>query len=228
MAIPETREGEKQQIRVEKKTEAQDRTSNVSNTRKSYIDRASDHLTTQLLDYLKIDVDTTRPIVDGPHTTTSATSSTKEGTLEDTPLYNSIRKAVKWQRDNYLVGRQFADERRKERKAEEDMGIVGAGVLPSSLGFDETALGNPQLRSIGAWYITSSSLYDVALPFVLTLPMGPLYTPALRASVDLIPMGQQPLDNVTKQSVIDVLGNENIKGFVKSSYISRIYRDSPN
>jgi hypothetical protein len=157
-------------------------------------------------------------------------------TMRDTELYKLALRSVEWQRDNYLVGQDYADRRRRERRQDEqDLSPELKTQLPPdfryrNILYDSTALGNQQLAGLFSWFIPSPVVHQQALGLVLSLPSGPLNEPILKATVNLVPMAQTPLDTVVKNSILWFLKDDHWKDVIKRSahgYIAQTYRDSP-
>lgn len=154
--------------------------------------------------------------------------------MRDTELYQLALRSLVWQRDNYLVGRDYADERgaqrRKQKQILETHQLTPSVDLPfSRMPYDATALGNVQLVRLGSWFIPSPVVHRSLLPIVVGLPTGPLNEPILRATANLIPMSQNNLDNVMKSRILWFLKDEHWRSVIKNStkgYIANTYRDS--
>jgi len=164
----------------------------------------------------------------------SADRSTGSTTMRDTELYKLALRSMLWQRDNYLVGRDYADERSAQRRKQKQMlethQLDVSVALPfSRIPYDATALGNIQLARLGSWFIPSQTVHRALLPIVVGLPNGPLNEPILRATANLIPMSQSNLDNVVKSRILWFLKDEKWRTVIKNStngYIAKTYRDS--
>lgn len=166
----------------------------------------------------------------------SADSNNEESstTMRNTELYQLALRSLLWQRDNYLVGRDYADERsalrRKQKQLLQNHQLDTLVDLPfSRMPFDATALGNLQLVRLGSWFIPSPVVHRSLLPIVVGLPSGPLNEPILRATANLIPMSQNNLDNVMKSRILWFLKDERWRSVIKNStkgYIANTYRDT--
>ena len=82
--------------------------------------------------------------------------------IRNTELYKLALNNMQWQRDNYLVGKEYADHRRQQRNVGSDVSVAQAvldqGIFPYRIPFDATALGNIQLSALGGWFIPSSEI----------------------------------------------------------------------
>lgn len=166
-----------------------------------------------------------------------STDTDADATMRNTELYQLALRSLLWQRDNYLVGREYADERGAERrklKQTQDAHQVGPTSSSFELPFfrmpyDATALGNVQLVRLGSWFIPSQTVQRALLPIVVGLPTGPLNEPIKKATANLIPMSQNNLDNIVKSRVLWFLKDEHWRSVIKNStegYIANTYRDS--
>jgi hypothetical protein len=159
-----------------------------------------------------------------------------EPTMRDSELYKLALRSLLFQRDNYLVGKDYADQRNAQRRRQQLL-LDSALPFPPSLNlpfsripYDATALGNLQIGGLLQWFIPSPTVHRALLPIVVGLPTGALNEPILRAVANLIPLAQPNLDNVVKERIIWFLKDEHWRGVIKNStkgYIANTYRDSP-
>jgi hypothetical protein len=159
-----------------------------------------------------------------------------EPTMRDSELYKLALRSLLFQRDNYLVGKGYADQRNAQRRRQQQQ-LDSALPFPHSLNlsfsripYDATALGNLQIGGLLQWFIPSPTVHRALLPIVAGLPTGALNEPILGAVANLIPLAQPNLDNVVKGRLLWFLKDEQWRGVIKNStkgYIANTYRDSP-
>jgi hypothetical protein len=152
--------------------------------------------------------------------------------IRKTELYKIALNNLQWQRDNYLVGKDYADQREQLRRLGSDVSLeqkaLDRRMMPRQIPFYDTALGNIQLSALGSWFIPSNAVHYSVLPMVLDLPLGPMYVPTLRATANLIPLSQGNLDKVLKMQIMWILKNQEWRDLIKSStkgYIVNTYVD---
>lgn len=153
--------------------------------------------------------------------------------IRKTELYKVALNNLQWQRDNYLVGKDYADRRKLLRTqssedATAEQTAFNRGMLQQQIPFYATALGNIQLSALGSWFIPSNAVHYSVLPFVLDLPLGSMYVPILKATANLIPLSQGNLDKVLKTQIMWILKNQQWRDLIKSStkgYIVNTYVD---
>jgi hypothetical protein len=126
------------------------------------------------------------------------------------PFYCSTLNALKYQRDNYLIGPGYANRRQRLR----DRGLVNYPVY--RMPFDSTALGNVQIVNFGASFIPSNTIKDLLLPIVLSLPSGALKETITDAVANAIPLAQPQLDSAVKNSVLSFMDNPEMRQLIKS------------
>jgi hypothetical protein len=169
--------------------------------------------------------------------------------IKDTELYKLALRNLQWQRDNYLVGKTYADQRKQQRKGggmvtgdepSSDSGsfrpivpieqrALDSGLSPYQIPFDATAYGNIQLTGLASWFIPSQTVHYSLLPIVVGLPLGPLFQPILQATANLIPLSQSNLDFLVKDQLLWFLDNSewrqviksNTKGYIANTYVDR-------
>mmetsp|Transcript_7145 Transcript_7145/g.12430 ORF Transcript_7145/g.12430 Transcript_7145/m.12430 type:complete len:315 (-) Transcript_7145:54-998(-) len=155
--------------------------------------------------------------------------------MKETELYQLALRNLRWQRDNYLVGKDYADSpklqelRRRERLRKWPTSSPYAGKYPSfSLPYDPGALGNQQLLSLCSWFIPSPTVHNIYVPLVIKFT-GSLNERILWATTDLIRLSQGNLDSVVMKSLLWFLRDEEKKKFIKNStrgYILQAYRNN--
>lgn len=124
--------------------------------------------------------------------------------IRNLPFYGSTLEALKYQRDNYLVGTKFAEEKKKSDR-------------PSiRMPYDGTALGSIQTVNLGSWFIPSPTVKNAVLPIILSLPSGTLREPILNATVNTIPLAQPSLNQVVKDSMLQVMEDPYWRDVMKS------------
>jgi hypothetical protein len=151
---------------------------------------------------------------------TISTPSNNPNALKTTPLYNFLWKNIEWQRDNYFIGQQHADRRKRERAMDSFYSkFLGSHFLLSRIpNADSDALGFLQITSLVPSLLPSSIVYKSALPLVTALPYGVLREPLYQAAASIIPASQITLDEVVKTSLIQVFHNDQFKELVQSSF----------
>jgi hypothetical protein len=151
--------------------------------------------------------------------------------LRSTSLFRSTYKTLQWQRDNYLVGTEYAHWRRQYRDTQPpDVQLPPDDDLPR----DRSAMmGVQQLVPILADFIPSPTVRSMAVPLVtatLQYPYGALY-PLARDGLVQLALGQQSvLDQVMKDQLLWVLQDPSVRHHIKSStqgYIITRYPFSP-
>lgn len=128
------------------------------------------------------------------------------------PFYGSILEAITYQRDNYLVGNQYADTRQKARSNHNNPRPPPLHRIP----YDPRALGSIQLASLGASFIPSPTVHNALLPLLVSLPSGVLKEPIANAVANAIPLAQPQLDLAMKNSIIAFMGNPKMRQVIKN------------
>lgn len=142
--------------------------------------------------------------------------------LRETKLFKSTYEIIQWQRDNYLVGSEYANWIKRHRIKHPDRVM--------DVPYDKTALGHQQIAGLLAWFIPTDTVRQALLPIVVDLPDKVLFPIARDATVSLIASQQANLDSIIKTSLISLLNNEDNREAIKNStqgYIAATtYRDS--
>lgn len=148
--------------------------------------------------------------------------------LKKADWYKETYKMIQWQRDNYLVGTEYANWRKKERLRQSDR-LRDIRSFQHEIVFDETALGHQQVGRLASQYVPSDTLRNALLPLVVGLPAGVLYQPTKHALINLISGQQENLDGILKSQISQFLSNPDNRLAIKSTtqgYISTAYQDS--
>ena len=165
--------------------------------------------------------------------------------VRNLPFYNTTIDSIKYQRDNYLVGTNYATRKEKERQLEKEqsssttnrttrrftpptvasvvtarLGVGGIrGGLSSSqvrMPRDATALGYIQIVNLSSWFIPSSTIKESLLPIVVSLPSGPLKETITNTVCNAIPLAQPSLDRAVKNAVLDFIDSPQMRQMVKN------------
>lgn len=130
--------------------------------------------------------------------------------VRDLPFYESTLEAVRYQRDNYLVGTTYAERRTRQRP----QGIHAPPL--HRITYYPNALANIQLLAVGASFIPSQTVQKALLPIVVGLPSGVLRDPITNAVANAIPLAQPQLDRAVKNSVLAFMGNPHWRQVIKN------------
>ncbi len=163
----------------------------------------------------------------------------KEFNIREMKLYQNLLGSVKYQRDAYLMGENYAEDNRLRRAASDDMGTKKTLAFPfgpininklttyqqhleRQPTLPEITTASTQLTKLAQWFVPSPVMHNALLPIVLWTispppENGPLRIQAVRASSDLIPLSQPLLDKAMKNSVVWVLTNSNWRESIKGS-----------
>lgn len=154
-------------------------------------------------------------------------------------LYQNVLSTLKFQRDVYIMGEDFADKNSKKRNSflpgddkpsriAKPMHVYKDFIPPSpKVGAD--SLANKQLIDIATWFIPSKTMYDSLRPTILwTISQpnssqpdgGVLRHQFHRSVIDLIPLSQPLLDSSLKSTIKWFLKDDTMKMSVKGSSLS--------
>jgi len=158
--------------------------------------------------------------------TTMKRALLEQENMRKTSIYKGVLSQVQWQRDNYIVGSDYANIRNEQRANSNS----SKKELPSSPSFHplleeyakikrgQESMAHLQLRGLGQWFLPSSTVMDAARPQVLYLANftdGPLRIPLRRSLCDIIPLSQDQVDSIFKSSIITFLADDEWKHFIK-------------
>jgi hypothetical protein len=139
--------------------------------------------------------------------------------LRQTAVYQTLYGAIQFQRDQYLVGTDYATWQQRERVDKNSDGD-GRRVMTNTdpLPHDRTAYGHLQLAPLAASFIPSDTVRLAALPLVVALPTPTMLYPALATvTCDLILAQQGLLDQVVRTTLLGVLREPSYRVAMKKS-----------
>jgi hypothetical protein len=146
--------------------------------------------------------------------------------LRQTALYKEAYKGIQWQRDNYLVGREYANWRVKERHRRLDPNHHNTRSVQSfvhEIPYDEGALAHPQFAGLAASFLPSYAVKGALVPLIVPVVENQLYPVARQGVVQLIESQQDNLHHVLKGQIVQFLDNPQNRTDIKNStrgYIS--------
>lgn len=154
--------------------------------------------------------------------------------VRNLPFYNATLQALQYQRDQYLMGTNYAQEKVRSTKDAQQQQQQGSDLIdvetssrsfssnklsssnPLNAPYDPTSLASQQLIPLGASFLPSPTVHQALLPIVVSLPSGALREPILNATINSIPMGQPALNDAVKNSMIRFLSNPHWKKMVQN------------
>ncbi len=135
-----------------------------------------------------------------------------DSTMRDTKFYQETLKLLQWQRDNYMVGQDFAERRQIERQS------AAPTIAQDNVSIDQAAaMQSQQLVNLAAWFIPTQTVQQALVPLVISLPSGLLKEPITTGFVNLISEQQQNLDDVFKENLTYFFMGDHWREFVKDS-----------
>lgn len=146
--------------------------------------------------------------------------------LRQTALYKEAYKGIQWQRDNYLVGREYANWRVKERYRL-DHATRSIQSFVHEIQFDDTALAHPQFAGLAASFLPSETIKAALLPLIVPVVENQLYPLAQQGVVQLIEGQQDNLHNALKGQILQFLDNPQNRANIKSSTRGYISTSAP-
>ena len=153
--------------------------------------------------------------------------------LRQKTIYQGALQMLQWQRDSYLVGQEYADwrknDRRREKQQQQQSGNSPA-VLPGSfdIPFDPTALGHQQVARLASSFIPTDTVIKALTPIVASLPQNALYEPTRNSTVAIIRRQQSNLEDIVKDQVLRFLDNPRNREAMKNSTQGMLIRRTNN
>jgi hypothetical protein len=151
--------------------------------------------------------------------------------LRQSSIYKGSLQLLQWQRDNYLVGGEYADWRRDDRIREQRFPAPKKSWDSYSLPYDTKAISHDQLSSVASAFIPTKTVQDVLTPVVTGLfdsKTGVLFGPIRDSIVSLILDQQTLLDQTVKDQVLAFLDNPRNRDAMKVSTEGMIIQTTRN
>jgi hypothetical protein len=141
--------------------------------------------------------------------------------LRQTTLYNGALQMLQWQRDNYMVGTEYADWRKSDRSRQQNEPeyFKNPDVASYEIPYDNEALGHHQFARIAGDFIPTNTVKSVLTPVVtgLLVPEGALYGPIKNATVGVILGQQSNLEETIRNQTLQFLDNPQSREAMKNS-----------
>jgi hypothetical protein len=160
--------------------------------------------------------------------------------LRQTTLYQNSLRQVEYQRDQYMVGHEYAEWRRKQKqitnpqqqqhnthhpttttRRRRTIGTVEDDYIP----YDATALGHQQFAPLAARFIPTERVQKSLAPVLASVP-NMVYEPTRNATVNIV-LGQfHNLSRVMKMQVLQFLDNPKNRSAMKASTQGMILKNT--
>lgn len=140
--------------------------------------------------------------------------------LRQTTLYKGALQMLQWQRDNYLVGTEYAEWRKIDRQRHQNPPFNSVPSVESyEIPYDDEALGHHQIARVASDFIPTKTVKDALTPVVtgLLVPEGALYDPIKNATVGVIIGEQSNLELTIKNQLLSFLENPRNREAMKNS-----------
>jgi hypothetical protein len=148
--------------------------------------------------------------------------------LRQTALYKGALQMLQWQRDNYLVGDEYAEWRKNDRVRQQQQLLKHPWYNQSlqtthesyDLPYDEKAISHRQLSAVASNFIPTQMVQNLLTPLITGLfdvDTGVLYPPIKDATVNLIVDQQKFLEQTMKDQVLIFLDNPQNRDAMKDS-----------
>jgi hypothetical protein len=148
--------------------------------------------------------------------------------LRQAPLYKGALQLLQYQRDNYLVGTEYADWRKRDRQRQENQPFyTPASILRRNsiltdlwdIPYDATALGHGHVVNLASGFIPTATVRNVLVPVLIDLvqPKSPLYRLIQETTSNVIVGQQSNLEQTIKNQMLQFLNNPKNREAIKSS-----------
>jgi len=151
--------------------------------------------------------------------------------LRQNSLYQGSLQMLQWQRDNYLVGKEYADWRKNDRhrtqqrqQQQQQQQVFSRMTTTTAVAetsydipYDPTALGHPQLAKLASDFIPTETVVKALTPIVAGLPATVLYEPVRNSAVEIVRGQQGNLEGIIKNQLLRFLDNPQNREAMKNS-----------
>lgn len=132
--------------------------------------------------------------------------------VRNLPFFDNTMEALRYQRDNYLVGSKYAKRSEKQRQGR----LFPSPRLFPRMPREATALGHVQITDLGRWFIPSSTIKESLMPIVVALPSTTLRESITTSVANAIPLAQPSLDSAVKNAILDFIDSPEMRQMVKN------------
>eukprot|EP00977_Amphora_coffeiformis_P024643 scaffold16508_cov133-Amphora_coffeaeformis.AAC.1 len=152
--------------------------------------------------------------------------------IRQTALFSQLYRLIQFQRDQYLVGSEYATWQHNERQQQssnttDNSTTAGGGWIIQTdpndrLPYDPTSLGHQQLARVAADFIPTATVRHATVPLLTPLATETLYPQLKQACNDVI-LGQQAnLNQIVKDSLLAFLKNPQNRMAIKKTTSYRL------
>ena len=146
--------------------------------------------------------------------------------IRQAAVFPQLYRLIQFQRDQYLVGSEYATWQQNERQQQSKSTTGGGWIIQADpndrLPHDPTALGHEQIARVLADFIPTATVRNATVPLLTPLPTETLY-PQLRQACNDVILGQQAnLNYIVKDSLISFLKNPQNRMAIKKSTSYRL------
>ena len=142
--------------------------------------------------------------------------------LRQSALYNSTLQLLQWQRDNYLVGNEYAEWRRNDRlrRHKQQRYLQNIAVTNYDIPYNQATICHHHISSLASDFIPSGTVRNLLTPIVTGLfanDTGVLFDPIKQSTINLILDQQNLLEGTIKNQLLQLLDNPRNRDAIKDS-----------
>ena len=142
--------------------------------------------------------------------------------LRQSTLYTSTLQLLQWQRDNYLVGDEYADWRKNDRRRQQKQHsyFQPTSAANYNIPYNPVTISHHQISSLASSFIPTAVVQNLLTPIVTGLFVkgtGVLFDPIKQSAIDLILDQQQLLEETIKYQLVLLLDNPSNRDAIKDS-----------
>jgi hypothetical protein len=142
--------------------------------------------------------------------------------IEKLTIYKSTLHLLQWQRDNYLVGDEYADWRKKDRLRQEkhQRYFQPISVTNYTIPYNPTTISHHHISSLASSFIPTAAVQNLLTPIVTELfvkETGVLFDPIKQSTINLILDQEKLLEDTIKNQLLQHLDNPSNLEAIKDS-----------
>jgi hypothetical protein len=147
--------------------------------------------------------------------------------LRQSTLYKGALQMLKWQRDNYFVGDEYADWRKNDRhrqhlrqRQQRYFTTPNPSIENYKIPYNAETISHHHISSLASNFIPTSTVKNIITPIVTGLfdkSTGVLYDPIKQNTINIILDQQNLLERTMKNQILLVLDNPRNRDAIKDS-----------
>ena len=142
--------------------------------------------------------------------------------LRQSTIYKNTLQLLQWQRDNYLVGDEYADWRKNDRlrQQRQQRHFQSISFTNYDIPYNQATISHHHISSLASKFIPTATVQNLLTPIVTGIfekETGVLFDPIKQSTINLILDQQKLLEGTIKRQLLQLLDNPRNRDAIKDS-----------